>query len=94
MNAAEDQSKRQATAIQQLNANLAEVETKKNAAADQSKLLKSNMATAAAKAGCRVQFLKADAEQLLKLIASQWSQLDEARTGIDATNEKIAELEL
>lgn len=67
----EDQSTRQATAIQQLNANLADVETKKNAAEDQSKLLKSNMATAAAKAGLRIQFLKADAEQLLKLIASQ-----------------------
>lgn len=52
------------------------------------------MATAAAKAESRIRFLKADAKHLLELIASQWSQMDEARTGIDATNEKIAELEL
>lgn len=90
----EGKSARQATAIQQLNANLAEVETKKNAAEDRSQLLKSDIATAAAKAESRIQFLKADAEHLLELIASQWSQLDEARTRIDATNEKIAELEL
>lgn len=89
----EDKSARQATTIQQLNANLAEVETKKNAAEDRSQLLESKMATAAAKVESRIQFLKADAEQLLEIITSQWSQLDEARTGIDATNETIAELE-
>lgn len=90
----EDKFGRQATAIQQLHANLSEDETKKNAAENRSQLLKSGMAAAAAKAKSRIQFLKSDAEQLLELIASQWSQLDEARTRIDATNEKIAELEL
>lgn len=90
----EDKSARQATAIQQLHANLAEVETQKNAAEDRSQVLQSDMATAAAKAESRIRFLKADAKHLLELIASQWSQMDEARTGIHATNEEIAELEL
>lgn len=90
----EDKSTRQATAIQQLNTKLAEVKTQKNTAEERSQVLESDMATAAAKAETRIRFLKADAKHLLELIASQWSQMGEARVEIDATNEKIAELEL
>ncbi|MCJ1343697.1 hypothetical protein MMC31_001893 [Peltigera leucophlebia] len=91
---AEDKSARQATTIHQLCANLAELVTTKKNSEERSKLLESDMATAAAKADSTIHFLKADAEQLLVLIAGQWSQLDDARTTIDANNEKVADLAL
>ena len=90
----EDKSEGQATTIQQLSADLAETEAKKKNAEERSKLLELDMATAAGKADSKIRFLKADAEQLLVLIASQWSQLDDARTMIDANNEKVADLTL